>query len=445
MILRVQQLVLLSFLIGGMLLPLSQAYAEAGYAEAIRKARAKSGDSIYGLDNMIARSAPKAAEAIQDARSQEVGEQVFNNSLDTQRMNAEAKRLLANEKAEPKEERPVIPLVALSIPMPGAMRQARPSAVADSIPGLQFNTSRPSAYAPTMPVVVRPEPRAYDNVSPEPRIYDTPSEQTEESDEPDRVQRRPITPLFDPGPKRVVRNEPPPAPPPQAARWTEPHAVMIPSAAPADSNSGSWDELNAAREKARHAVAQSWNAEDSQRLAPVNFPDGQPRKLSANLRNELDQASSAAVALKRQLNPQQAALGGVRSVGEDAIAEELKEVERDLGVGTQKLLSNIQREEGPSNSGYGQDDVPMLRPKRMVRRKSIDRDAVAASALSRNYYARGSAKGESRREPQNTSFQLTQYRGMENFYRHIKPDDLPSKPRGSNIRYHSSGSPDDGE
>lgn len=438
MIRRVQQLALLAFLIGGFFLPLTQAYAEAGYAEAIRRARSKSGDQIYGLDNMISPTAPRAAQAIQDAREQEVGEQVFSNSYDTQKLNEEAKRLLLKEKAESQEERTVIPTVALSIPMPGAMRATRPVPVADSIPGLQFNTGRPSTLAPMVPT---------DRVEPQPE-RSTYAKNTEEGEEQDQVQRRTITPLFDPGPKRVVRNELPPAPQPQAARWTEPHSIQIPSPATPDSNSGFWDELNAARENARMAVSQSWNIEDSNRLAPVNLPDGKPRQLSAGLRNELDQASSAAAAIKRQLNPQQASVGGVRSVGDDAIADELREVERDLGAGTEKLLTNIQRSETPNGelSGYGGDDVPMLRPKRIARRRGTrDRDAIAASALSRNYYARGSAKGDSRREPQNTNFQVTQYRGMENFYRHIKPDALPSKPRGSNVRYHSSGTPDDGE
>lgn len=231
-----------------------------------------------------------------------------------------------------------------------------------------------------------------------------------------------LPPLFDPGPARAIRPiaKPERAPIQEAARGTQTRLTdPLPSKREvSEPANGFWDELNAARERARRALTESWQVDDSQKAQPVNYPSGFNQ--TANLRNEISAAE--------RLAPQQASLGGFSGsaspITDDVIAQEVKEVEEGLGGG---ILDPAK-------------EAPLLRPKFVAQSKRSRRQMRRlASAMSQSKYARGARKEDSRRE-EDSEFEPSAYKYVpENYYRHLTPQNGVGHSSGkSGIRTHNA-------
>jgi len=198
-------------------------------------------------------------------------------------------------------------------------------------------------------------------------------------------------------------------------RLTEVHPTAAPQEKPSN---GLWDDLTAARERARRAIVESWQGEEGGRPPVQNYPSGYAD--TNRFRNELSAAE--------RLAPQQAGLVSYpavvqekRTATDDVIAAEVREVEQEIHPGaargaSKRLLGSLQEERS-----QGQE-LPMLRPKRIAGRIPSRRAIRSiASTLSRNTYAKGSMPGE-RREAQEEQYQPSTYKYVpENFYRHLTP------------------------
>lgn len=208
-----------------------------------------------------------------------------------------------------------------------------------------------------------------------------------------------------------------------------------------------WDDLNAARERARQALAQSFSSEVLAPKRPVNMPVGPDGRLYPTpLEKDLAQSESAlgnSSANSRMPSSETRNEGQVANLTEsqdtpDLLALQVKAVEKSMGFSRERWLSQWSQEAPGSASPDRKETVPMLRPRyRVTSDMSQTERRKLALTLAQNGYARGSQPSRKWREnsavyqPAKLSTEVPQ------FYRHLNSENLPSKPRGSNSRSHS--------
>lgn len=366
--------------------PKSDAEVEA----IIRRERAKAGDRIDALDSIIGRSASDSEAAPNTYVPGRYAESQGTAHRPTERVSA-----------------PPPPIHNTAINAEPAYVPATTQRISDKV----------KPIAPTEEIEVKGE----DGIRGEDIVADA----APEAEPPPRVR---LPPVFDMGSSGVIR----PIPKPQTipldkqiapTRLTDVHPANEPAAAAPASN-GLWDDLNAARERARRAIVESWQGEDAGRVPPQNYPSGYSD--TNRFRSELSAAE--------RLAPQQAGLVNTaplvpekRSITDDVIAAEVREVEQELHPAQRRLLGNLQE-------GGDSESVPMLRPKRVAGRLPSKRAIRSiASTLSRNVYAKGSRPGEQRRQVDDEQYQPSNYKYVpENFYRHLSP-----KGGKTSVRTHS--------